>query len=60
MGEMLSLLYVSKDREEWESDRDDLQYGYAYAYVINLDDDWCSEFGTIGIKPQFGGLARIA
>ncbi len=60
IGEMLALLYVSKDKEEWEADRDDLQYGYAFAYVINLDDEWCSEFGTIGIKPQFGGLVRTA
>lgn len=58
IGEMLALLYVSNEKSEWEYDRDDLKGGYPCAYVINLDDDWCSEFGSIGIKPQFGGLVR--
>lgn len=57
-GELLSFLYVSDSEDEWEYDRDDLKQGYAYAYVKNLDDDVCSEFGSIGIKPQFGGLVR--
>lgn len=60
IGEMLSFLYVSDSPEEWEYDRDDLQAGYACAYVMNLDDEYCSEFGSIGIKPQFGGLVRTA
>jgi hypothetical protein len=60
IGEMISLLYVSDKKQEWGYDRDDLKDGYACAYVINLDDEWCSEFGSIGIKPQFGGLVRTA
>lgn len=60
IGEMFSLLYVSDEKEEWEYDRNDLKQGYACAYVKNLDDDMCSEFGSIGIKPQFGGLTRTA
>ena len=59
-GEMLTFLYVSDYEEEWEADRDDLKEGYTCAYVKNLDADWCSEFGSIGIKPQFGGLVRTA
>jgi hypothetical protein len=58
IGEMLSFLYVSDSPDEWKYDRDDLKQGYAYAYVMNLDDEYCSEFGSIGIKPQFGGLVR--
>lgn len=58
IGEMFSMLYVSDEQEEWEYDHEDLQSGYACAYVINLDDDWCSEFGSIGIRTQFGGLVR--
>lgn len=58
IGEMLSFLYVSDDKYEWGYDRDDLKKGYALAYVKNLDDEECSEFGTIGIKPQYGGLIR--
>jgi ferredoxin-thioredoxin reductase catalytic subunit len=59
-GECYSMLYVSKDIEEWRSDRADLEDGYAMAYVKNIDDDLCSEFGTIGIKPSIGGLVRTA
>lgn len=59
-GELLSFLYVSKNKDEWGYDRDDIKHGYVVAYVLNLDDDCCSEFGSIGIKSQFGGLVRIA
>lgn len=59
-GELYALLYVSKDEEEWEYDREDIKHGIALAYVKNMDDDSCSEFGSIGIKPQFGGLVRTA
>lgn len=59
-GRMLALLYVSEYEEEWEMDRDDLKEGYPIAYVINLDDEHSSEFGSIGIKSQFGGLIRTA
>ena len=57
-GECYSLLYVSNDKEEWEQDIDDIKNGCAFVYVYNKDDEWCSEFGTIGIRPSFGGLVR--
>ena len=25
----------------------------------NIDDPWCSEFGSIAIKPSIGGLMRL-
>ncbi len=59
-GELISLLYVFKYEEEWQQDRDDIVEGYPLVYVINLEDDMCSEFGSIGIKQQFGGLVRTA
>ena len=59
-GELLSLLYVSQYEDEWETDREDIQDGYALAYVMNLTDDWCSEYGNIGIRPQWGGVVRTA
>jgi len=59
-GELLAFLYVSSEKDEWEYDRQDLKDGYACAYVKNLDDDCCSEFGSIGIRPSFGGLVRTA
>ena len=59
-GECLSLLYVSKYEDEWEDDREILHEGMTYAYVINLDNDLCSEYGSIGIQENIGGLVRIA
>lgn len=58
-GEILTLMYVSDDEEEWKMDREDLANGYPCAYVINLDDDYCSEFGSVEVVPQIGGLKRI-
>ena len=56
-GECYSMLYVSKYAE-------DAEYTYeqnaAYAYVWNKTCDYCSEFGTIGIKAAMGGLIRTA
>ena len=59
-GELYSLLYISENENEWGYDKDDLKNGIALAYVKNVNTDWCSEFGSISIKPQFGGLIRTA
>lgn len=59
-GLCYSLLYVSKCTEEWEEDGLDLSEGCPYAYVKNVTDDECSEYGRIGIKPAFGGVVRVA
>ena len=58
-GECYSMLYVSGDKEEWEQDKDDIKEGYVFAYVENIDNDWCSEFGSIAVKPSIGGLVRL-
>ena len=58
-GECYSMLYVSSNKEEWESDKEDIKNGYVFAYVENVDNPWCSEFGSIAVKSQFGGLIRI-
>ncbi len=57
-GELLTFLFISKYQEEWEYDRDDLKEGYPIAYVANLTDESCSEFGSIGIYPCVGGIIR--
>lgn len=59
-GDLLNILYVSDYEEEWELDRTDIKEGCALAYVKNLTDDFCSEFGSIGIEPTFGGVRRVA
>lgn len=59
-GECYSLLIVSKYEEEWE--RSVVTEGkkhYAFAYVWNKTDDYCSEFGTVVLKSAFGGITRI-
>ena len=58
-GECYSMLYVSSDVDEWPRDKYDIEDGYVFAYVYNKDCDWCSEFGSITVKSQFGGLVRI-
>ena len=58
-GECYSILYVSPDTDEWQRDKEDIKDGYVFAYVENIDDPWCSEFGSIAVKSQFGGLVRL-
>ena len=58
-GRLLSLFYISKHEDEWERDREDLMEKQALVYVINLDYDFNSEYGTIGFKEVNGGLKRI-
>lgn len=59
-GECYSMLYVSSDINEWQQDKEDIEDGYVFAYVENVDNDWCSEFGSIAVKSQFGGLVRLS
>ena len=59
-GELYSLLFVGKHEEEWQMDRQDIEENIVFAYVYNKTDDWCSEFGSIMVKPSIGGLIRIS
>lgn len=54
-----SMLCVCKYPEEYEMNEEALKDGYAFSYVLNVDAPDCSEFGTICVKPTFGGLRRI-
>ncbi|MBR0288989.1 MAG: hypothetical protein IJQ82_08430 [Selenomonadaceae bacterium] len=59
LGKLDSYLFVGDYREEWEIDRRGLTRGEAFSYVYNHDCEWCSEFGTIGIKLTIAaGLLR--
>ena len=58
-GELLNLLYVSDYEEEWQQDRQDLKENYSFCYVVNLDAEIFSEFGSVGINIVNGGLIRI-
>ena len=57
-GDLLSLFYVSKDEEYWSLDRKDIINGQIYSRVLNIQDDFLSDFGTIGIKSAMGGVVR--
>ena len=58
-GELYEFLCVSKYDEEWEMTLEDVQEGYAFAWVWNKTDEWCSEFGTIAVRSLGGGIARV-
>ena len=57
-GELYSLLYVSQHENEWDYDKDNIKHNIALCYVVNKDEESFSEFGSIGIRPQFGGVIR--
>ena len=61
-GECYSFLIVTDYKEDWDYDFEKIDNNnfYAYAYVWNKDVDYCSEFGTIGIKSFGGGIRRTA
>ena len=54
-----SYLFVSKYKQEWESERELLKQGQSLACTIMPDDPYGSEIGLIGIAPTAGrGLVR--
>lgn len=59
IGLCYSFLYVSKDPDVWVRDNEDMEDGIQFAYVKTVDD-YSSEYGTIGIRPGFGGVVRTA
>ena len=59
-GECYSFLIVTAYKEEWDrSVVSEKNNHYAFAYVWNKSDDWCSEFGTVVVKSFGGGIKRI-
>lgn len=60
LGTLISLFYVPDDKDEWQLDYGDMKRNYACVYVLNLNDNICSEFGSIQYKKINGGLKRTA
>lgn len=57
---MDSFLFVTKYRSDWKYDRADYKDNNSVmSYTYNWTDPICSEYGSIGVKPQNGGLLRI-
>lgn len=55
---MDSCLIVTKNKDDWEMDWNDLKNGIVYAYVYNKTDPILSENGLIGVRSKDGGLIR--
>ena len=60
-GECFDFLIVPNDSDDWQDLISNYNQNtfYAFAYVWNKDDDYCSEFGDILIQSAFGGIRRI-
>lgn len=59
IGRMLTMLYVSKHKDEWDLEHENLDALMPVAYVANLDHEECSEFGGVILRKVEDGLARI-
>ena len=57
VGDILSILFVSDQPDEWEMER--LENGYIYAYSVNLSYPELSEYGDIFIEGYDGGASLI-
>lgn len=59
-GECYDFLIVSDYKEEWDEllEKCDYKNYYAFAYVWNKTNEYCSEFGTICIDKCSGGIRR--
>lgn len=58
IGKLDNIFYVSKHKEEWAMDRDDIAENLALVYVMNYTMPDCSEFGTIRWYGVGGGVLR--
>lgn len=60
-GECYSFLVVPKYEEEWEYlVHTSKNIHTAFAYVWNISDDLCSEFGDVTVESFGGGIRRVA
>lgn len=59
IGDLLTMLYVSDDEENWKYERQELLGGFVNAYVCNLSCELDSEFGGTQITGVNGGLCRL-
>ena len=57
-GELLTVFYVSENKEEWALDWEDFDAHHACCYVVNLDAPFLSEFGGVDFLVAGGGLVR--
>lgn len=58
LGTLLTLLFVSDQPGEWEQDRAYIKARNPLTYVINLDDETQSEFGSVKVETHAGVIVR--
>lgn len=58
-GDVLDLLFVSGQDNEWEYELSELKQGYADIYAINISDGRLSEFGSAMYEPLNGGINKL-
>lgn len=60
-GECYSFLLVTDYKCEWKTLVQSIGYNrfYAFSYVWNKDDEYCSELGSIVVQSFGGGIRRI-
>ncbi len=56
--ELLTILFVEPDKSEWALNKDDSVYFTQFAYSINKTEPAFSEYGSVGLRPTFGGVIR--
>lgn len=60
IGNHLTLLYLSDhNKDEWETEKKDLEAMEPIAYVMNLTYPELSEYGTVVLRSHDGVLERI-
>ena len=58
-GDVLTMLYVSSDIEDWENERQELKDGLPCVYTYSFNFPQFSEFGGITITGANGGINRL-
>lgn len=58
-GELYSFLFASDNDTEGSIIYNEDGINYCYAYVWNIDDEYGSELGEIGVKSFGGGIKRV-
>lgn len=56
--EGIAYLYVSRETDQWNDEREDIASGTPLAYVSNLKNPGLSEIGAIGIRLEKNGNIR--
>lgn len=60
LGEVLTMLYISADEQNWEYERNQLQNdGFIDVCICDLSCEFYSEFASVEITGVNGGLNRV-